>query len=538
MRREVHRPPSTGRPHGLARVPAPVRGVAWCSLVLWVAVRFDVRSWLEAILPGAVERTELSLLLPVVPIGVSVLLAWAWNDAVRSRRRATRDGARYDPLTGLATRVLLNERLHEALQRSRRNGRRVGVLFLDVDKFKAVNDTYGHETGDRLLVNVTRRLQEVVRSGDLLARLGGDEFVMVCEELGAAQEAEAIAERLQLAFSLPFFVTDDLELAVTTSIGIAMADGQATPATLLREADAAMYRAKAEGRARSATFDPSMRAALVRKAETERRLRSALDQHEYVLHYQPVVSVTDGEVMGVEALIRWHDPQRGWVAPGEFVPLLEESGLIVPVGTWVLSEACRQARSWCDVRPEQPLSVAVNVSTRQLTQPGFAELVTGVLEETGLDPTLLCLEITEAALMEDVVSAWHSLRQVKALGVRLAIDDFGTGYSSLSFVKSFALDILKIDQSFVRGLSESPEDAAIAAAVCSMAQALGLETVAEGVETPRQLDILRSLGCDLAQGYYFTRPQPPEVIDEFLATRAAERRLVARAPHLPDWSAR
>jgi len=396
----------------------------------------------------------------------------------------------------------------------------VAVLFLDLDRFKSVNDNFGHATGDHLLSAVADRLREAVRADDLLARLGGDEFVVICREITYPGEAQTIAERILLSLAHPFFVKG-VELSVSTSIGIAMSESLSkkkdSPDSLLQDADAAMYKAKEQGPGGYALFDRSMRAARVNRNKVERRLREAIENDEFALVYQPILSVTDERIVGVEALLRWHEPHRGTISPAEFVPQLEETGLIVQVGEWALEQACNQVKAWDDAFPHiGPLRVSVNVSPRQLVHASFGDVVTRVLQRSGARPSQLCLEITEAALMGDVVSAWAGLRKVKAAGVALAIDDFGTGYSSVAYVRNFALDELKIDQSFVRGLSSGVEDAAIVKAVIHMAHALGLATVAEGVETPEQLAELRSLGCDWAQGYYFSRPQPPEEIESVL----------------------
>jgi diguanylate cyclase (GGDEF)-like protein len=396
-----------------------------------------------------------------------------------------------------------------------------------------VNDTYGHAAGDLLLTNVAERLRSAVRGEDLLARLGGDEFVVVCQEVSYAGEAETIAERLLLALGHPFFVKD-AELSVSASVGISFSDPLArgrkdSADTLLHDADAAMYRAKGQGPGRYTVFDRSMKADRVNRNKVEQRLRDALDNEEFALHYQPIIDVGEERIVGVEALLRWEDPARGTIAPLEFVPQLEESGLIVPVGEWLLEEACRQVSAWSKAFPSLgKLRVSVNVSPRQLLQAHFGDVVTRVLQRTGTHAEQLCLEITEAALMGDVVAAWAELRKVKALGVALAIDDFGTGYSSVSYVRNFALDSLKIDQSFVRALSSCVEDSAIVKAVIHMAHALSLDTVAEGVETPEQLALLKDLGCDYAQGYLFSRPQAPDALEAFLAENARRRPRASR----------
>jgi diguanylate cyclase (GGDEF)-like protein len=407
------------------------------------------------------------------------------------------------------------------------------VLFIDLDRFKQVNDNFGHAAGDHLLTAVAERLRLAVRTEDLLARLGGDEFVVVCQEVTYTGEAETVAERLLMALAHPFFIKN-AELGVSASVGIAFSDNTSrgrkeSADTLLHDADAAMYRAKAQGPGKYTIFDRTMKADRVSRDKAEERLRDALDDDEFILHYQPIIDVADERIVGVEALIRWEDPVRGTIPPLDFVPQLEESGLIVPVGEWALEEACRQVTAWTKAFPSVgPLRVSVNVSPRQLLQAHFGDVVTRVLQRTGTNPHQLTLEITEVALMGDVVAAWAELRKVKALGVSLAIDDFGTGYSSVSYVRNFALDALKIDQSFVRAMSSCVEDTAIVKAVIHMAHALSLDTVAEGVETPDQLAVLKDLGCDYAQGYLFSRPQPPEALEAVLAETARRRPKASR----------
>jgi len=507
------------------RVLGDLVAVGGCALVVFaLALHFDIphRLATSSQTRQGASGDALVFLFAILAIGFIVFLSRRWRDSVRQSEQAAARRALYDPLTGLPNRILLHERLTDALAEARQRDGRVAVLFLDLDRFKSVNDNYGHAMGDHLLTAVADRLREAVRGQDLLARLGGDEFVVICHDISYHGEAETIAERILLSLAHPFFVKNG-ELAVSTSIGIALSDITArgrkeSAETLLSDADAAMYRAKEQGPGRYALFDRSMKADRVNRDKAAKRLEEALDNKEFRLHYQPIISVEDEHIVGVEALLRWQDPHRGMIQPAEFVPQLEETGLIVPIGEWALEEACRQVKKWATSFPHVgPLRVSVNVSPRQLMQSHFGDVVTRVLHKTGTHPTQLCLEITEAALMGDVVSAWAQLRKVKALGVNLAIDDFGTGYSSVSYVRNFALDALKIDQSFVRGLASGIEDAAIVKAVVHMAHALGLETVAEGVETPEQLAELRSLGCDLAQGYLFSRPQPPEAIDDLLA---------------------
>ena len=514
-----------------ARVLGDLVAIAGCSLIVSaLALHFQIPHRLaqQSLGRNGATSDALVLFLASLAIGLIVFTSRRWKDTVRESAQAAAHRALYDPLTGLPNRILLHERLTEALAKARQHEARVAVLFIDLDRFKAVNDNFGHAAGDHLLTAVAERLRFAVRNEDVLARLGGDEFVVVCQEVTYTGEAETIAERLLMALAHPFFVKN-AELAVSASVGIAFSDNMSrgrkeSAETLLHDADAAMYRAKSQGHGRYTIFDRTMKADRVNRDKVEHRLREALDKNEFELYYQPIINVGDHRIVGVEALLRWQDPNRGTIPPLDFVPQLEETGLIVPVGEWALEQACNQVTAWDKAFPKVgPLRVSVNVSPRQLLQAHFGDVVTRVLQRTGTRPAQLCLEITEAALMGDVVAAWAELRKVKALGVALAIDDFGTGYSSVSYVRNFALDTLKIDQSFVRALSSCVEDAAIVKAVVHMAHALSLDTVAEGVETPEQLAQLKDLGCDYAQGYLFSRPQPPNAIEGLLAEDSRRR---------------
>jgi len=437
--------------------------------------------------------------------------------------------ALHDSLTGLPNRTLMADRLDHALGLAQRGLWTVALLFIDVDRFKIVNDTHGHESGDRLLVAITERLTETLRvidmvgrsGSDTLSRFGGDEFVVLCEQLGDEHDAVVIAERIVKGFSAPFTV-GGRELQVTASIGLAIAQG-ATATTadeLLRDADAAMYRAKERGRARYEIFDDAMRSRLLGRVQDEQELRQAIAEAQLTVHYQPIVSVADGHPVAVEALMRWHHPVRGLIPPGDFIPLAEESGLIVEMGEWVLEQACRDASSWRGRDPAHtPLRIAVNLSARQLGDRTLVTRVAEILQRTGVDPGRLELEITESVLMEDSDAPHETLAGLRTLGVRLVLDDFGTGYSSLSYLQRLPLDVLKIDRSFVRPLGESAEDARIAGAIVELARGLGLTVVAEGVETETQLECLRELNCPLAQGFYFARPAPAEEIAGVLRAR-------------------
>jgi diguanylate cyclase (GGDEF)-like protein/PAS domain S-box-containing protein len=415
--------------------------------------------------------------------------------------------ATHDPLTGLPNRTLLLERLEEAVQRAARRQSRVAVLFLDLDHFKVVNDSLGHGLGDRLLVAMAERLRDALRPGDTVARFGGDEFVVLCEDLMHREDATAIARRVTDAVSGAFTI-GDREVFVGVSIGIAFAEqGGVEPATLISDADAAMYQAKAKGRARWEVFDSAMRKSAVDRLDIENSLRRAIDRRELRVHYQPIIALDSGTIRGVEALLRWEHPERGLLGPGEFITVAEETGLIVPIGAWVLDAACRQVQRWQAMIPGAAhLSVAVNLSGRQLSHPSLVAEVAAVLEETGIDPYRLELEITESVLMDDVAASEDTLVALRSLGVRLGIDDFGTGYSSMSYLRRFPVDVLKVDRSFVDGLGSDPSDSAIVAAIVTLAHTLGLRAVAEGVETDEHLAELRRLGCDFAQGFLMARP--------------------------------
>jgi diguanylate cyclase (GGDEF)-like protein/PAS domain S-box-containing protein len=425
--------------------------------------------------------------------------------------------ATHDPLTGLPNRILLLDQLAAALGRARRHQKALAVLFLDLDHFKVVNDSLGHSLGDRLLMSIADRLKVALRPGDTIARFGGDEFILLCEQLDDPDDAITIARRVEQALSGPFEL-DDAEIYVGVSIGIAFSDRDSNePETLIRDADAAMYRAKEKGRARYEVFDSAMRASAVDRLDIENALRRALDRRQLRVHYQPIIDLGTGRVTGMEALLRWEHPERGLLLPGEFITIAEETGLIVPIGGWVLAQACRQLQRWAAEHPEtHELVATVNLSGRQLSHPRLVAEVESVLLETGIDPARIDLEITESVLMDDVGMSAETLQRLKALGVKLVIDDFGTGYSSLSYLRQFPVDGMKVDRSFVDGLGTDPGDTAIVAAIVNLAHTLGLDAIAEGVETAAQLAELRELGCDAAQGFYVARPLPPEALLELV----------------------
>jgi diguanylate cyclase (GGDEF)-like protein/PAS domain S-box-containing protein len=415
----------------------------------------------------------------------------------------------HDALTDLPNRALFLDRVTQALARTTRTGSGVAVLFLDLDDFASINRAFGRDGGDHVLASVAGLLDAAVRGGDTVACLGGDEFVVCCEEVGDANQAIALAERLGQVISVPFGA-NGRQVKVTASIGIALSgrDGFDTADSLLRDADAAMYQAKQRGRNRLELFDPAMRARTAARAEAAAALRTGMERGEVIVHYQPLITLATGRVVGIEALARWARP-TGLIPPAEFIPVAEESGLIVALGQRVLALACGETAAWNAAHPDQPLTVAVNLSVHQLG-PEVGDVVAAALEESGLAPGLLCLEITESALMEDAEAVGAALCDLKRLGVRLGVDDFGTGYSSLLYLRGFPIDILKIDRSFVAGMEEGDADAAIVEGVLGLAHALGLEAVAEGVETPAQADRLRGLGCELGQGYLWSPPMAPD----------------------------
>jgi diguanylate cyclase (GGDEF)-like protein len=417
--------------------------------------------------------------------------------------------ALHDPLTGLANRALLMERLAQALARTERRPSSVAVLFLDIDRFKTINDNFGHEVGDSVLACIGDRLRKALRPEDMASRFGGDEFVVLCEDLEDDRHVVTIANRIGRSISEPISLEAG-EVVVTTSIGIAAARGiRDRPEVLLRDADAAVYRAKERGRDRFEFFDHRMRARLLRRSRRESELRHAIDAGELRLYYQPLVLVDDLRVGRVEALVRWEHPRLGLLLPREFIPVAEETGFIVDLGSWVLREACCQTVRWEHASPDQrSISIAVNVSPRQLDHPDFEDTVWQILEETGAEPKNLWFEITETAFMDPARPVLEMLGRLREGGIHLAIDDFGTGYSSLSHLRQFRIDELKVDQTFVQGLERDGEDSSIVAAVVNLAHSLGLSAVAEGVETAEQSRQVQLVGCDLAQGFYFAAPEP------------------------------
>jgi diguanylate cyclase (GGDEF)-like protein/PAS domain S-box-containing protein len=456
--------------------------------------------------------------VPFVQAAANVLA-----DAIE--RHAADQALRYrvlhDSLTGLPNRLSFVDALGESLDKAAISGSPVGILFLDLDHFKLINDSLGHHAGDALLRAVAPRLRAHLRPGDVVARFGGDEFGILIDRLADEGEALAIADRVASAFTQPFSL-DGVDHFVSASIGVAVSraseERTVNAELLIRDADAAMYRAKEGGRARCVLFDAEMRAGAMRRLEVERELRHAVERDELALHYQPVVNLRSGEITGLEALVRWRHPERGMLDPAEFVSIAEDSGLIEPIGRWVQERACRQTLEWHQLRPDaRPLDVAVNLSARQVAHRDLPDAVEEVIARTGLDPVHLRLEITEGVLVEESATAISSLQRLNELGVRLVLDDFGTGYSSLAYLNRFPFHALKIDRSFVEALGIEQEATAIVEAIIGMARALSLEVIAEGVESEVQLSELRRLGCDYAQGHFFHAAMPEREVSRLIA---------------------
>jgi diguanylate cyclase (GGDEF)-like protein len=421
-----------------------------------------------------------------------------------------------DELTGLPHRSIFLDRLDLALRRGTTHTEAVALLFVSLDRFKEKNDRFGREVGDELLQSVAHRLSGLCSPSDTVSRWGGDEFVLMCDAVVDDDSVMAMAERIVTGFEAPFSVSAG-HIFLSASVGVATTGSiHISTDELLRRAEAAGQMAKQRGGGSVNVFDAEMQARATRRAEVEDALRGATERGELVLHYQPEVSILSNTIIAVEALVRWHHPEWGLVAPAEFIPVAESSNLILELGTWVVREAMTQCATWHDQLGDRAPEVAINISPRQFSQDDFVELVARSLDATGAAPDRICLEITETVLMDDIEVTVATLRRLKALGLKLAVDDFGTGYSSLSYLRRFPVDILKVDQSFVSGLGHDPEDSAIVQAVVHMGRALGLRTVAEGVETAHHLVELRELECDVAQGYHFARPRAAESITRLL----------------------
>ncbi len=469
---------------------------------------------------GTEFPVELSI-WATVSQGLRRINAFVRDTSERKALEAVTHQAFHDPLTDLANRALFTDRVAAALSRRVDSGTTaVAVLLLDLDDFKTVNDSLGHAAGDELLVAVASRLRSCVRPGDTLARLAGDEFAILLDELDDRDDVTAVARRVGKRLEAPFEV-DAMEIAVRASIGISLGQSpDARPEDLMRDADVAMYAAKARGKGGYRVFEPHMRQAVVRRMELKADLRHALERGELQVHYQPYIKLADESIVGAEALLRWEHGDRGIIPPGDFVPLAEEMGLIVPIGRWVLGEACGQAVEWGRRWPELgPLTLSVNVSARQLQDRLFVGDVAAIVSERGLAPGQLVLELTESSLVEDPDQAVQRLLELRELGIRLALDDFGTGYSSLGYLQRYPIEILKVHRAFVAELGRHPDEPALAKAILQLAHHLGMKTIAEGVEDATQVESLRALGCGYAQGYHFARPLPPEAFAELLDAR-------------------
>ncbi len=478
----------------------------------------DIRSGLDVLISGAgapygvlgsYSRDELHF----TPDSISFLQSLANILATAIDRKSTEERliylAQFDPLTGLPNRSLFLDRLGQAMEHAQRNRGRIGVVFADLDRFKIVNDTMGHSIGDKLLIQIAQRLQQCVRTGDTVARLGGDEFAFILSNLAHAEDATLVAEKVITALSL-LFELEGQEVYISASLGISIYPGDGTDAhALLRNADTAMFQAKEQGPAIYQFYLPQMNERAVARLKMETQLRGALARHEFVLHYQPKVSLRSGKITGFEALLRWQHPARGLVPPLQFISVLEDTGLIVSVGEWVVRTVCEQIATW----QGQGLvlhPISVNLSARQFQQQDLDAVIKNTLMITGIDPHLLEFELTESVLMKEAETAVNALQNLKAFGVQISMDDFGTGYSSLAYLKRFPLDVLKIDRTFIRDVTTDLDDATITVAMIKLAHGLGLKVVAEGVETRAQLDFLIKHECDEMQGYYFSRPLPLE----------------------------
>ena len=424
----------------------------------------------------------------------------------------------HDPLTGLANRALFTDRVEHAAARADRESAAIAIVFLDLDDFKTINDSLGHEAGDQLLKDVSSCLEECLRAGDTVSRFGGDEFAILLEDASDIDDAVALVGRIAARLELPL-VVGGKDVSVHASFGIALSNGGNQGADdLIRNADAAMYVAKRRGKSRFEIFEPGMHAAALWRLEVKGDLQRALVERQFVVHYQPIVNLKARSLIGLESLVRWEHPHKGLVSPADFIPIAEESGLIVPIGMWVLGQACRAAAAWQrEFGFEPPLSMSVNVSAKQLQHPDAVSSIREAIAESGLLPERVVLEVTESVLVSDADAVITRLRDLKEIGMQVAVDDFGTGYSSLAYLKRFPIDVLKIDRSFVSEVGNAPEDSAILSAIIRMAKSLGMEVVAEGVETRDQVANLRLLGCGRGQGYFFSRPLPAEALHTLIA---------------------
>ncbi len=505
-------------------------GVALCLLAIGFTVPDQLLERAEAIKPLNVNGVI--ALLVVVPLGASTFAIRRYRDAVGAQRELTRLSL-HDALTGLPNRRHLRCVLPSAFNHAWRNNTKAAVFFLDLDGFKGVNDTYGHEVGDQLMTAVGARLQHHCGDTRWVARYAGDEFVIIDAAQQTAEHSRRFAAETIQVIEQPFELGED-RISISASIGLAFGDVSADPDDVLSDADAAMYEAKHDGD-RTATYDESMRARLT-PATPERRLQEALHNGEFKLLYQPIVSLRTSKLVGVEALLRWDDPARGVVLPRDFLPALEDTGLIVPVGRSVFRDACRQAQRWAAMTPpgQTPLRVTTNVSPRQIVQTDFVDDLSSAMTEFGADASQLYLELTEASLISDPRAAWSALEQVRALGVGLALDDFGTGVSSLTHLRSFDFELLKVDGSYLNTLGSGGKDDAIVRHVFSLARSLGIATVAEGVSDSRHVNLLVELGCELGQGFQYAAAQSATIIDDLVQNHSGQPIQPTLSPEAAD----
>jgi diguanylate cyclase (GGDEF)-like protein len=491
--------------------------VVFGTILCVLAIAFAVP---DAVLDRVADTSGLNAngviaLTTVVPLGATAFAFRRYRDAVGAQRELAHLSL-HDALTGLPNRRHIREVMPEAFRYAKRFNTKAAILFIDLDGFKRVNDTYGHEVGDRLMAAVGERLVRSAGEDRWVARYAGDEFVIIDPAPTTLEHAARFARDLVGIIETPFELGAD-RIGISASIGVAYGDVSDEPDEVLHNADTAMYDAK-HSESPASVFSGSMRARLT-PATAERRLQRALDDGEFRLLYLPIVSLRSSRIIGCEALLRWDDPERGMILPGDFLSSLEETGLILPVGRWVLEEACRQAASWAAQTPSghAPLRVTINVGPRQIGQADFVDDLQGAITTSGVDPALLYLEMTESSLIANPRAAWTVLSAARELGVGMALDDFGTGYSALNHLRNFDFELLKLDDAYVSGLGERPTDEAIVRHVASLARALGIATVAEGVQDARQVELLLEIGCELGQGFFFSEPQPPTIIASMLA---------------------
>jgi diguanylate cyclase (GGDEF)-like protein len=467
--------------------------------------------------PGPLAASDLEIAQTLADVTAAYVLNAQARELAHETSDRFRESALHDPLTGLANRLLLQQRLEHAAQRAKRSKTDAAVLFADLDRFKAINDTYGHQVGDELLIAVAQRLAQLVRPGDTLARVSGDEFVFLCEDLRTADDIETLAARIDEALSLPFSVSGQ-QITMSASVGMAYAGpGEEIDQQLVADADIAMYQAKRKGGAAHQVIDLREAHQTADRHTLEQELHTAFAGQHLDVAYQPIVRIGDRMLTGAEALLRWTHPERGPIRTLDMIGIAEDNGLIIPLGAWVLERACTDHGRWLRRNPRTALDLAVNVSSRQLLAPGYAPSVAAVLESTGTDPAAVVLEMTEGIFIGDVPRTLTVLRDLRSLGVRLALDDFGTGYSSLSYLRDLPVDILKIDQSFVRVLGSTDATRSMVAAMTQLAHVMGLVVVAEGVETSEQLNAIVEVGCDYAQGFLFASAMPAAEFADLLS---------------------